>query len=71
MSVELRRRPSTPLAVIRRQDLVVAHAALREWCKANGHALAGPSWEIYDHWQPEWDRGPSLIRTDVFYQGVA
>lgn len=45
-----------------------AHAAVRDWCAANGQTLAGPSWEIYDHWQSEWDRDPSLIRTDVFYQ---
>jgi effector-binding domain-containing protein len=49
-------------------DLGLAHDAVRGWCKANGHALAGPSWEIYDHWRSEWDRNPSLIRTDVFYQ---
>src|SRR4051812_7793329 len=22
-----------------------AHAAVREWCRSNGHRLAGPSWE--------------------------
>jgi effector-binding domain-containing protein len=47
-----------------------AHDAVREWCSANRQTLAGPSWEIYDHWQPEWDHAPSLIRTDVFYQVV-
>jgi effector-binding domain-containing protein len=51
--------------------LGAAHDALRRWCKANGHALAGPSWEIYGHWQSEWDTNPSLIRTDVCYQVVA
>src|SRR3954464_13880737 len=45
-----------------------AHDAVREWCKANGHRLAGPSWEVYGHWLPDWDADPSLIRTDVFYQ---
>jgi len=44
-----------------------AHDALHDWCKAEGHRLAGPSWEIYGHWQPEWDADPSRIRTDVFY----
>ena len=44
-----------------------AHDAIRSWCKANGHVLAGPNWEIYGHWMPEWNRNPSLIRTDVFY----
>ena len=51
--------------------LGAAHDAVQQWCKANGHTLAGPSWEIYGHWQAEWDRNPSLIRTDVCYQVVA
>jgi len=45
-----------------------AHRAIRDWCKANGHQVAGPNWEIYGHWQPEWNTNPALIRTDVFYQ---
>ena len=48
--------------------LGTAHAAIREWCKAHNHRLAGPNWEIYGHWQREWDANPSQIRTDVFYQ---
>jgi len=48
--------------------LGAAHAAVRTWCEANGHRLAGPNWEIYGHWQPEWNTNPALIRTDVFYQ---
>jgi effector-binding domain-containing protein len=44
-----------------------AHRAVRDWCAANGHALAGPSWEIYGHWDPAWNTDPSAIRTDVFY----
>lgn len=44
-----------------------AHQAIRDWCAAQGHALAGPSWEIYGHWLDEWNRDPSKIRTDVFY----
>ena len=44
-----------------------AHDALHAWCKAEGHQLAGPSWEIYGHWLPEWDRDPSQIRTDIYY----
>ena len=47
--------------------LGAAHDAVREWCKANNRTLAGPSWEIYGHWQPEWNAAPSLIRTDVHY----
>jgi effector-binding domain-containing protein len=48
-------------------DLGAAHEAVRDWCKATNHRLAGPNWEIYGHWQPEWDADPSQIRTDVFY----
>jgi effector-binding domain-containing protein len=48
--------------------LGVAHEAIHQWCKANNHTLAGPSWEIYGHWQPEWNTDPSQIRTDVYYQ---
>ncbi len=47
--------------------LGAANAAIKEWCKANGHKLAGPSWEIYGHWLPEWNSDPSRIRTDVFW----
>lgn len=47
--------------------LGAAHDAIRQWCEANGHRLAGPSWEIYGHWLPEWNADPSGIRTDVFY----
>jgi effector-binding domain-containing protein len=47
--------------------LGAAHDAVRQWCEANQHTLAGPSWEIYGHWLPEWNAEPSRIRTDVFY----
>ena len=48
-------------------DLGEAHAAIHQWCDVNGHRLAGPRWELYGHWQPEWNADPSLIRTDVYY----
>ena len=48
--------------------LGAAHAAIQEWCAKQGHRLAGPQWEIYGHWQTEWNADPSRIRTDVFYQ---
>jgi effector-binding domain-containing protein len=48
--------------------LGAAHRAIRAWCEANHHKLAGPNWEIYGHWQEEWNADPSRIRTDVFYQ---
>jgi len=44
-----------------------AHDAIRRWCEAQGRRLAGPSWEIYGHWRPEWNGDPSAIRTDVCY----
>jgi effector-binding domain-containing protein len=47
--------------------LGAAHDAVRTWCREHHHQLAGPSWEIYGHWQPEWNDDPSRIRTDVFY----
>jgi effector-binding domain-containing protein len=50
------------------QQLGAAHAAIQQWCVANRRRLAGPQWEVYGHWQSEWDGAPSLIRTDVFYQ---
>lgn len=40
-----------------------AHDAIHAWCKANGHQLAGPNWEIYGHGID--DTTPP--RTDVFY----
>jgi effector-binding domain-containing protein len=50
------------------QELGVAHEAIRTWCQSHGYELTGPNWEIYGHWQPEWNTDPSSIRTDVFYQ---
>jgi effector-binding domain-containing protein len=44
-------------------ELGAAHSAILAWCRARGHALAGPSWEVYGHWTDE----PALLRTDVFY----
>jgi effector-binding domain-containing protein len=48
--------------------LGAAHDAIRTWCRNQGYRLAGPNWEIYGHWQQEWNTNPALIRTDVFYQ---
>jgi effector-binding domain-containing protein len=48
--------------------LGAAHDAIRRWCRTNNRSLAGPNWEIYGHWQPEWNTSPSQIRTDVYYQ---
>jgi effector-binding domain-containing protein len=48
-----------------------AHDAIRAWCQANGYTPAGPNWEIYGHWQNDWNSDPSKIRTDVYYLLVA
>ena len=48
-------------------QLHAPHAAIREFCEAHDHRYAGPNWEIYGHWLPEWEHNPGLIRTDVFY----
>jgi effector-binding domain-containing protein len=46
--------------------LARAHAAVRDWCAANGHTLTGIRWEIYDHWLE--DRDPALFETEVYWQ---
>jgi effector-binding domain-containing protein len=40
-----------------------AHNAVGKWCSDNGHVLAGPSWEVYGHWNDD----PTKLRTDVFW----
>ena len=47
--------------------LGAAHDAVRQWCRANKRKLAGQNWEIYGHWQSDWNTNPSQIRTDVYY----
>jgi effector-binding domain-containing protein len=47
--------------------LGAAHAAIGQWCRTNNRQPAGPNWEIYGHWQNEWNNDPSQIRTDVYY----
>jgi effector-binding domain-containing protein len=49
------------------QRLGDAHAAIRQWCAEQGHALMGTCWEIYGHWEEIWNSDPSKIRTDVFH----
>jgi effector-binding domain-containing protein len=67
--------PSGPVAVTRHHGpyglLHEAHEAIRRWCAGNGHVLAGPNWEVYGHWQDDWNGDPSKITTDVFYLLVA
>ena len=40
-----------------------AHEAILDWCSTRGLTIAGPFWELYDHWNDD----PSKLRTDVFY----
>jgi effector-binding domain-containing protein len=40
-----------------------AHKAILQCCADHGHELAGPSWEVYGH----WDDDPAKLRTDIFY----
>mgnify|MGYP003299525465 CR=1 FL=1 len=46
---------------------VELHGPFAEHGRDNNHSVAGPNWEIDDHWQPEWNADPSRIRTDVYY----
>jgi len=48
-------------------ELYRTHQAIRQWCANRGYELAGPNWEVYGHWQDEWNADPARIRTDVFY----
>jgi effector-binding domain-containing protein len=45
------------------QLLSAAHQAVTQTCRLQGHALAGPNWEVYGHWTDD----PTQVRTDVFY----
>lgn|SRR5262245_4322152 len=49
-------------------EMAAAHEAVHDWCKTQSLSLAGPSWEIYGHWQPHWNSDASQIRTDIYYQ---
>jgi hypothetical protein len=49
------------------QQLPAVHQAIRQWCRDNNRAFAGPNWDLYGHWLQEWCDDPSKIRTDVYY----
>jgi effector-binding domain-containing protein len=49
------------------QRLGEAHSAVRQWCARHGHRLSNICWEIYGHWEQNWNDDPSKIRTDVFH----
>lgn len=48
------------------ESLARVHAAVREWCAANGHRLTGVRWEVYGHWLDDQD--PALFETEVYWQ---
>jgi effector-binding domain-containing protein len=41
--------------------LRAAHQAVRAWCAAQGHRLAGPRWEVYGHWHED----PARVETEI------
>src|SRR5436190_5082176 len=43
--------------------LANANAAIISWCRANHRMRAGPSWEVYGHWNAD----PARLLTDVYY----
>lgn len=49
------------------QGLGDAHAAVQQWCAAHHRQTIRPCWEIYGHWQEEWNHAPEKIRTEVYY----
>jgi len=40
-----------------------ANAAILAWCRTHGRQHAGPSWEVYGHWDPD----PAKLRTEIYY----
>jgi effector-binding domain-containing protein len=43
--------------------IAAAHAAVIDWCDANGHARTGVRWEVYDHWRDD----PDSFETAVYW----
>ncbi len=40
-----------------------ANAAIHEWSRTTGKKFAGPSWEVYGHFDPD----PAKCRVDIYY----
>jgi effector-binding domain-containing protein len=40
-----------------------ANAAILAWCSANERQRAGPSWEVYGHWNDD----PAKVTTEIYY----
>jgi effector-binding domain-containing protein len=45
--------------------LAGAHAAVHEWCAANGHTPTGLRWEVYGHWREDQD--PAAYEIEVYW----
>ena len=43
--------------------IAAAHAAVVEWCDANGHSRTGVRWEVYDHRRDD----PDSFETAVYW----
>jgi hypothetical protein len=46
-----------------REGIAAAHAAVVDWCEANGHARTGVRREVYDHWRDD----PTSFETAVYW----
>ena len=45
------------------EGIAAAHAAVIDWCDANGRARTGVRWEVYDHWRDD----PDSFETAVYW----
>ncbi len=70
VQVEAGANSSTPAGVVATvvyfgpyDQMRPAHEAIHQWSRDNGRALAGPSWEVYGHWNDD----PVKLRIDIFY----
>jgi hypothetical protein len=63
MPCEIALHQAAPRALGAAQARGKPHEAVRAWCAAQGHALAGPNWEVYGH----WNHDPQQLITEVFY----
>lgn len=57
-------RAATTLHIGSYDELAEASREVIDWCKTNGHALTGVSWEVYA--DPNEDTGE--LRTDIYFQ---
>ena len=44
--------------------MATTHAAVVEWCAANGRELTGRSWEVYGDWTDD----PGRLETEINYE---